>query len=355
MPKISILVPIYNVEKYLRQCLESLINQSFEDLEIICINDGSTDSSKQIVDEYRFRDKRIKLINKTNSGYGDSMNMGLEAATGDYIGIIEPDDFTEHCMYEDLYKIAYQNPEINLIKSDWYLYSTNNNQSRKAGKIKKDGIVNIRDYQKLLKYQSIWTCLFKREFLNKYNIRFLTTPGASYQDTSFAFKTFALAGNVYLTTKAYVHYRTDNDNSSVKSKEKVYYICNEHEEIAKFLDSNCEIKQDLLASQRINQYRAYKWNAARIDKSLKIEFLKRFQETFKNYAKENSIPKEFFKKVRKNEFDTLLSDLNSYSEFINKIAKRKYKHSDRNKKFSVRINRSRISIILFGRQVVEIE
>ena len=82
MPKISVLVPIYNVEQYLKQCLDSLVNQTLLDIEIICINDGSTDSSLDIIKEYVIQDSRVKVIDKQNSGYGASMNLGISVATG---------------------------------------------------------------------------------------------------------------------------------------------------------------------------------------------------------------------------------------------------------------------------------
>ena len=92
-PKVSILVPICNVERYLRQCLDGLVNQTLEDIEVICINDGSTDSSLSIIREYERRDQRIVVIDKPNSGYGDSMNRGIDTARGEYVGIVESDDF----------------------------------------------------------------------------------------------------------------------------------------------------------------------------------------------------------------------------------------------------------------------
>ena len=95
MPKVSILIPIFNVEKYLRQCLDSAVNQTLKDIEIICINDGSTDSSLEILKEYAKVYNSIKIINKQNTGYGHSMNCGLKLAKGEYIGIIESDDFAD--------------------------------------------------------------------------------------------------------------------------------------------------------------------------------------------------------------------------------------------------------------------
>ena len=92
-PLISIIIPVYNVEQYLDECMKSLINQTLKDIEIICINDGSTDNSLEILKGYAEKDDRIKIIDKENGGYGIAMNMGLKAATGEYIGILEPDDY----------------------------------------------------------------------------------------------------------------------------------------------------------------------------------------------------------------------------------------------------------------------
>jgi len=93
MPKVSLIVPTYNVEQYLVECMESITNQTLEDIEVICINDGSTDGSLSILQSYADKDKRIIIVDKENGGYGIGMNIGLEMATGEYIGIVEPDDF----------------------------------------------------------------------------------------------------------------------------------------------------------------------------------------------------------------------------------------------------------------------
>lgn len=121
MAKISVVVPVYNVEKYLKECIDSIINQTLEDIEIICVNDGSTDSSLEILNDYAKKDSRIIVINKSNSGYGHTMNMGLNAATGEYVGIIESDDFADKNMFEDLYKLA-KEYDADIVKGDWYNY-----------------------------------------------------------------------------------------------------------------------------------------------------------------------------------------------------------------------------------------
>ena len=100
--KISVIVPVYNVEKYLRRCVDSILNQTYRNLEIILVNDGSTDSSLQICNEYVQKDARIVVINKPNGGLSSARNAGLDAATGDYIGFVDSDDYIAPEMYERL-------------------------------------------------------------------------------------------------------------------------------------------------------------------------------------------------------------------------------------------------------------
>ena len=111
-PLISVLVPCCNVEKYLRQCLDSIINQTYTELEIICLNDGSTDSTPDILREYEKKDSRILVVDKPNSGYGATMNLGLKMAKGKYIGIVESDDYIEPSMYEILCKEAEKETQV---------------------------------------------------------------------------------------------------------------------------------------------------------------------------------------------------------------------------------------------------
>jgi glycosyltransferase involved in cell wall biosynthesis len=106
MIKVSILVPICNVEKFLGKCLCSIVNQTLTDIEIICINDGSKDQSLEIIKKFVKDDQRIVVIDKPNSGYGDSMNKGMGIAKGEYIGIVESDDFINANMFDELYSLA---------------------------------------------------------------------------------------------------------------------------------------------------------------------------------------------------------------------------------------------------------
>lgn len=127
MPKISVIVAIYNVAPYLERCLDSILNQTFQDFEIIGINDGSTDNSLEILEKYAHRDKRIKIINQTNSGAGYSRNIGIAHAAGTYLSFIDSDDWIDPQFLEKVYRLALQSDAdiVETMKSYNY-YSTDN-------------------------------------------------------------------------------------------------------------------------------------------------------------------------------------------------------------------------------------
>ena len=104
MTAISVIVPVYNVENYLVKCLDSIINQTLTDIEIICVNDGSTDNSRQILENYKRKDSRIKIIDKQNGGLSSARNVGYKYSTGEYISYIDSDDWVDLTMLEKMYK-----------------------------------------------------------------------------------------------------------------------------------------------------------------------------------------------------------------------------------------------------------
>ena len=355
MAKISVVVPVYNVEKYLKECIDSIINQTLEDIEIICVNDGSTDSSLEILNDYAKKDSRIIVINKSNSGYGHTMNMGLNAATGEYVGIIESDDFADKNMFEDLYKLA-KEYYADIVKGDWYNYWSKNKFARKNNRIssaKTLKLTNSKQDKSLLRINpSVWSAIYKKEFLNKYNIRFLETPGASYQDLAFSFKIFALAERVILTDKAYLYYRQDNMNSSVKSKTKVYCVCDEYEEIDRFLEQYPDLKFEFKVQEEINRYNGYVSSVLRIDDSVKPEFVKVFSDHFKEEYNTGLLGNEFFKKINKNEFMTLINNPEKYIKVLKSIEKRRKFNQFRKNILSIHFRNGKLNLTLFGKEVI---
>ena len=271
-PLISILVPIYNVERYLRQCLDSICRQTLQDIEIICINDGSTDSSLDIIKEFADQDARIIIIDKPNSGYGDSMNQGLKTARGKYIGIVESDDWVDQEAFKSLYLLA-EAYDVEVVRANYY--------RNKGGKDEKLFSIDPHDaghlfaprHRTKIFYQapSIWASIYRRDFLIKNSIDFLPTPGASYQDLSFNFKVWATAERAVLTTEAYLHYRLDNPNSSVNNPGKVNCVIEEYAEIAKYLQDHQLLDQfgHIMAAAK---FRNYHWNLQRLPAPLARNF-----------------------------------------------------------------------------------
>lgn len=356
MPKVSIIVPVYNVEQYLQECLESIVKQTLQDIEIICINDGSTDDSLKIIKQYAQKDTRIQIIDKPNAGYGHSMNLGFAAAKGEYIGIVESDDFIDANMFEELYSMA-KTGDADIVKSDWYNYFTKTRTSTKNGRVcdYNSAITNVYEHPEMLCTQpSIWSAIYKREFVQNTGVKFLETPGASYQDTSVSFKLFCLAGRVLFTTKAYLYYRQDNVNSSINNSSKALVLCKEFEEIDKFLDENKEIKNAVLTQKLIAQYKAYRWTIKRIARQHRKEFIHRISEEFARYVERNDITQDALERIGDSKLNNLVKNPDLFlKRFEMKSCIEKWR-AFRRSIISIRLNTSRVSIKLFGKQIVNI-
>lgn len=286
--KISVLVPVYNVEKFLPECLDSLVGQTLKEIEIICINDGSKDNSLAILKKYADRDDRIKVIDKRNTGYGDSMNLGLSEAAGEYIGIVEPDDFVELNAFEKLYEIGKKN-EADVVKANFYEYKTaKKSDTHKSELFLKEEVGRIIDPRKCrhIFYQqpSVWSAIYKRKFLDENQIRFLPSGGASYQDAGFNFKVFAIARRVYYMDGAFLHYRCDNPDSSVKSDGKVYAVKDEYDEVEKYLEER-GLMEEFGSTLAIVRMGGYIWNMRRLTKKTALEFGEVVKKDYERYKK----------------------------------------------------------------------
>lgn len=199
MKKISLVIPVYNVEKYLPQCLDSVINQTWKNLEIICVNDGSPDNSAAILEQYAAQDPRFKIIDRPNGGLSAARNTGLEHATGDYIFFLDSDDYINP---ECLKELADNIGDENLI------YSQIRNFSTKKSKIISRNFDSPRAFSRTC---FVWGCLYKKEILK--GLRF--PEGMYYEDKLFSFSVFSKIGfkKYPVNEKACYFYRGDNPNS----------------------------------------------------------------------------------------------------------------------------------------------
>ena len=176
-PKVSVIVPVFNVQNYLEECLDSIVSQTLREIEIICVDDGSTDRSAEILQRYAQRDTRVKLIHKPNRGYGHTINMGIRYATGKYIGIVESDDFIRADMFEVLWEKA-EKHSLDFIKSD-FKYFTGEKSNRITERVMTCPrlgwyyrIWNASKEPKLLEANLMnVTGIYRLDFLRKYDIK----------------------------------------------------------------------------------------------------------------------------------------------------------------------------------------
>ena len=214
-PKISVIIPVYNSEKYLRQCLDSVVNQTLSDIEIICVNDGSTDSSQEILEDYAKKDNRFRIFTKENEGLGgaSARNLGLDKAVGNYLSILDSDDYFDLEMFEKVYNKAEKtNADIVLFggyevnESQGVMYKANSILDLKC--IPEKEIFSYKDWSKYI-YQMTagmaWNKLFKRDFVEKRKIRFQRIKYTD--DLYFTFSHMALAERMTVVPEYLCYYR----------------------------------------------------------------------------------------------------------------------------------------------------
>lgn len=325
--KVSIIVPVCNVEEFLSECLDSCINQTLKEIEIICVNDGSSDNSLKILQEYAEKDKRVKVIDKDNAGYGHAMNIGMDMASGEYIGIVESDDFVELDMYEELYNIAASN-NLDFIKADFHRFARDKNNNLKKDLIR----VAARapdDYNKVINpkedtrvfhlVMQTWSGIYKRDYLIANNIRHNETPGASYQDNGFWFQTFMYAERIYFYNKPFYMNRRDNPNSSVYSKGKVYCMHEEYDHIYEILKENNELYRLYKYQYSRKKFLNFLFTYNRISDEFKYEYVFSIQKELKEAVKRFEIDWNDFDEKDKNDLKLIFKDPKEF--YLNDIKK----------------------------------
>ncbi len=282
-PRVSVVVPAFNAEVFLEECLDSLAGQTLTDIEVICVDDGSTDRTPAIFERYAEADPRFRIISKPNSGYGDSLNIGISEARGEWVTILESDDFIEPDAYEVMVA-AGEAHGVDLVKADFFLAWTLGSYHRRFRwtDASLSGLVWPEcDREVFFRKPSIWSALYRRSFLSHGDIACLPTPGASYQDAGFSFRAFAKAERVFCVNRAFVHYRQDNEASSVNSPAKALCVCDEYAGMLSWLDEHPELGEWLRRTTSRMRYDTYLWNYERLAPELRHAFLERMVADFK--------------------------------------------------------------------------
>ena len=232
-PLVSLVVPIYNVQDYLEQCLASIQSQSYTNLEIICLNDGSTDSSLALLEAYAARDGRLVIIDKENEGYGKTCNRGIAAAHGTWVGIVEPDDYLEPTMVQELVDLIQANggeDQVDIARSAYWRVFGNQKNGRAGVKAQVKNAAGSGEHripcaykgrvkpkhqpesidqmaQLLYHHPAIWTALYRKEFLTQNNISFKEVPGAGWVDNPFLIASHCCGARLVYTDSVLYNYR----------------------------------------------------------------------------------------------------------------------------------------------------
>lgn len=326
MVKLSIILPSLNVREYIEECLQSVCEQELKEVEIICVDAGSTDGTLEIIERFSKQDKRIKVIHSERKSYGHQMNLGISESAGEYIGIVETDDYVRPEMFKNLYEIAKKNA-LDFIKADFYRFNHNElgEEVLYLNKLTDDvsyynRIINPRKEKKVFNFvMNTWSGIYNREFLIKNNIQHNETPGASYQDTDFWFQTFSLAERVYFVDKPYYMNRRDNPNSSVYSNKKIYAFCDEYEYIYSKLFSDGK-NLDLMPEYQFYRYRSYMSSLNKAVGEDKRKFIQKFKEDLLISQNRGELDLSLFTEGGRRTVDLILNDT---EKFITQQLKKK--------------------------------
>lgn len=274
MAKVSVIVPVYNVEKYLKRCLDSLINQTLSDIDIICINDGSKDSSLQILEQYAQKDSRIVIYNQENSGLSVARNTGLEHASGEYIGFVDSDDWVDLDFYEKLYNSA-KNNNADIAVADFI--REHPNKKPKRLKLKEEKIYTTPEDKfmicKVHREGCVWNKIYRTEFIHSINLKFV--PKMYYEDRDFTIRSLYFSKKLVTTPNTYYRYFV-NPKSIVNKRRN--YIQDEHyilvrQQVLQFIKEHNIKVPDRLYKAEIYRYKLFGKTLFTIKESINSKYI----------------------------------------------------------------------------------
>ena len=294
---ISVILPVHNTKKYIKQCMDSILAQTYDDIEILAI-DSSTDETTDIIRKYFDNNKKIRHIVDLNGSYGYKLNLGISEARGEYLAIVDSDDYIMPDMFETLLQEIECN-QLDFVKSDFESFCVDGGKEIIVEY--KNNMWDSTYYEKILNFKenvellnmisvSIWTGLYRTSFVKSNKITLHESPAASFQDTGFSVFTHIYANRVKYINKSFYKYRTDNSDSSVKSQKKYKVIADEWRWIETRLRQQ-GVSSDIMMQIALKKYSSYYWNYDRLSNVARIMFscyvFEEIQEEYiaKNYRK----------------------------------------------------------------------
>lgn len=216
-PLVSVIVPIYNVEEYLPQCLDSIISQVYQNIEILCVNDGATDNSTVILENYLQKDSRIKVVNQKNQGLSAARNTGLQHASGELIVFVDSDDWIENDLIEKVCR-TFSNEDVDFVCYGSYKFIEGCRKKTYAYKYPSDCIFSVDDPKLMTVGVSTWGKMYRTRFLKQNKLLF--PVGLYYEDVYFHWGCISFAKNIHLLEGVYYNYRVRDDSIMGRSKKR---------------------------------------------------------------------------------------------------------------------------------------
>lgn len=303
--RVSVIMPSLNVANYISECIESVLNQSLSDIEIICVDAGSTDGTFEILKRFERKDKRIRVLVSDMKSYGYQVNLGFTHAVGEYVAIVETDDYIARDMYESLYSVA-KIYDLDYIKGDFAKFK---GSGEKRSFEHKKIVENDYYYNRVLwagDELSVfngsiypWAGIYKRNFIIDNNIRLNETPGASYQDNGLCFQVYAYGKRGYFINREFYYLRREEQDASYYAPHKVNEVFVEFDYIYDFLVRSGFY--DVFAPRFWKlKYQTFCWRAGMLADEHKLEFMQKFSDDFKEAFQNGIFSTKCFNTVEKN-------------------------------------------------------
>lgn len=329
--KVSVILPSLNVGGYIDECIKSVVNQSLEEIEIICVDAGSTDDTLNVINDYMMKDNRIRLIKSEIKSYGYQVNRGIEKAKGKYIAIVDTDDFIHGDMYRVLYNAAYEDGFPDFVKADHDMFIELNRNERLYKRKTVFNEKNKNIYNKVISPKCwprlivmdcyVWNGIYRKDFLIEKNIRMNETAGAAFQDNGFTFQSIILAERCKYVNYSGYRYRRDNENASVFSAKSLSCLYEEYEFIFSFMKNKHRESRYFSAMYYKRYYDFLRFEievAIRKGTNLRehLEILNRIGARFKEGYSDKSLDVGVFTNLYWYELNHLLVDCERYIDFI---------------------------------------
>lgn len=349
--KVSVIMPSLNVAPYIRQCIESVLKQTLHEIEIICIDAGSTDGTREILAEYAKEDARIHLIDSSIKSYGYQVNLGIEASQGKYVGIVETDDFVAPEMFGYLYQLA-EKCDVDVAHADRFFVQefgkpTANHifADKRHGKYGQK-IGNTSVLSTHLRDTSIWDAIYRREFLYLRHIRCNESRGAAYQDIGFLQQVHTLAQSFVYSDRPLYYYRMDREGSSTNQPGWLRFVRQEWQ----FL-----LESSLREQPEWDRHRGAV--CARLVQCFLVESVRCINassqeewqpdaewllEHTRELVKRGCLAEEYLSQEERQQLYLLMHSLDSYVDYVRACSQVKQHHED------VLLQRTKSGAIIFG-------